>query len=86
MDRRAPERFVDVDVPHPGKRSLVEQRGLDRRAPSLESLSEAASRERPSEWLRPDPRHEVGLELLVVNDEPCAEASNVAVNDVRSVV
>src|ERR1700724_3606416 len=45
MDARAPERLVDVDVPHSGEGALVEQRGLDRRAPAGETLSQSCGRE-----------------------------------------
>ena len=86
MDARAPERLVDVDVPEAGERALVEERGLDRRAPLGEALAEPRSGEERVERLLADARREVRLELARLEDEPRAEAADVAVRNVRSVV
>ena len=42
-----PERLVDVDVPEARHRALVEERGLERRPPPVETLAEPRGRERP---------------------------------------
>ena len=84
--RRAPERLVDVDVPEAGERALVEERGLDRRATLREPLAETRRREERVERLLADARREIRLELARLEHEPGAEAPDVAVRDVRSVV
>jgi hypothetical protein len=86
MNAGTPERFVRVDVPHPGEQALVEQRSLDRRAPLLQSLREPARRESSSEQLAADPRREIRLELVRLDEEPRAEPAYVAIDDIRSVV
>ena len=83
MDARAPERLVDVDVPQAGERALVEQRGLDRRAPLREPLAEPRRGEERVERLVAEPRREVRLELARLEQQPRAEAAHVAVGDVR---
>src|SRR2546425_2410042 len=45
VDTRAPERLVDIDVPEACDRSLVDQCGLDRRAPAREPLRQPSRRE-----------------------------------------
>jgi hypothetical protein len=86
VDLRAPERLVGVDVPDPGDRALVEDRGLDRRAPGLELLGEVLRLVRGVEWLATDARVEVGVHVGRFEQEPGAEAADVAIGDVRSVV
>ena len=82
MDLRAPERLVDVDVPEPANGALVEQRSLDRRAPSLERSASARGREAASQWLRAELGVEVRLDLARLEEQPRAEAAHVAVGDV----
>src|SRR5207248_5346917 len=53
IDARVPQRLVRVDVPEAGDRALVEDRRLDRRAPSREAAGEEGRREPPAERLRP---------------------------------
>jgi hypothetical protein len=60
---RAPERLVDVDVPHPGKRPLVEERSLERGAAARQALPELGGREERVERLVADPGVEIGLRL-----------------------
>ena len=86
VDARAPQRLVDVDVPEAGERALVEERGLDRRAPLREPLAEPCRREERIERLLADARREVRRELARLEQEPGAEAADVAVGDVRAVV
>jgi len=86
MDLRPPERFVDVDVPEPRHRALVEQRRFDRCAPALESLREPARREGALEWLETLPLFEVRRQLGFLDQLPGAEAADVAICDVRPVV
>jgi hypothetical protein len=86
MDTRTPQRFVRIDVPHAGERPLIEQRRLDRRTSLVQSLGEATCSERTRERLAPDPSCEVRLELTRLDHEPRAEASHVAVRNIRSVV
>jgi len=63
VDLRPPESLVHVNVPEPGDGSLIEQRGLDRRAPACELGGEAAGREAAIERLDSEPFLEVRLEL-----------------------
>jgi len=86
VDLRAPERLVDVDVPEPRDCALVEERGLDGCASPFELSAETASGERAVEWLRPQALLEVGLQLADLEQLPRAEAPNVSIRDVRSVV
>ena len=86
MDLRPPEGFVDVDVPEPRHRSLVEQRSLDRCAAAFESLCEPPRRERTAERLDPEALFEIRLELACFQQLPGAEAADVAISDGRSVV
>ena len=81
-----PERLVDVDVPEPGERALVEQRRLERRAAAREPLAEARAVKAAHERLRAQTRAEVRLELAGLEQQPGAEAAHVAVADVRPVV
>jgi hypothetical protein len=60
---RPPQRFVDIDVPEPCDRSLIEERNLDRRAAAFEPLGELADRERTAERLDAEPLLEVRLQL-----------------------
>ena len=60
---RTPERFVGVDVPEPGHDPLIEEDGLERRAPAGELLDQPARGEPRPEWLRAVLRREVRLEL-----------------------
>jgi hypothetical protein len=85
MDARAPEGFVGVDVPDAGEAALVEDRRLHGRAPAGEGLGEASCRERRSQRLAAKAGVEVRLDLVRLGQEPCAEAADVAVDNVRSV-
>jgi hypothetical protein len=86
VDLRPPQRFVDVDVSQPGDRSLIKERGLDRCAATLELLRESSRRERSLERLDPESLFEVRPELARLEQLPRAEAADVAIRDVRSVV
>ena len=46
MEPRAPERLVDVDVPEPRNRPLIEKRRLERGLAPLEASTERPGRER----------------------------------------
>src|SRR3954470_13532078 len=82
VDPRTPERLVDVDVPHAGKRPLVEEGRLDRRTPPRELRAEPRSREQGMERLLPDLLVEIGLELARLEQQPRAEAADVAIRDI----
>ena len=86
MDLRAPQRFVDVDVPEPCHRSLVEERSLDRCAAAFELPTEPSRRERSLERLDPESVIEVRLELAGLEQLPGAKSADVALCDIRSVV
>ena len=86
MDPRAPQRLVDVDVPEPCHGSLVEQRCLDRGTTPLQALREPARVEAALEWFDPHLSRQVRLELARLEQEPRAEAPDVAIRNVRSVV
>ena len=86
MDARAPERFVGVDVPDAGDGALVEDRRLDRRPPLAQPLAEVLRAVGLVERLASDARVDVGVHLGRLEQEPRAEAPDVAVGDVRSVV
>ena len=60
---------------------------LTGRLPASRAAARAPSRVNAAlERLRADPRVEVGLELARLEQEPRAEAPDVAIGDVRSVV
>jgi len=86
IEPRAPQRLVDVDVPHPRKRALVEQRSLERGAATSQALAEPGGCEERVERLVADPRTEVGLRLFWLEEQPGTEAPNVPVRNIRSVV
>ena len=87
MDPGTPQRFVRVDVSYPGRRSLVEQSGLHGGPSAREGIFQGARGERPLERLAPEaPRGEIPIEITGLEELPRAEAANVAVGDVRSVV
>jgi hypothetical protein len=86
VDLRPPQRFVDVDVPEPGHRSLIEERSLDRCAPAFELLTKPSRRERSLERLDPESLFEVGLELTGLEQLPGTEPAHVAVRNIRTVV
>ncbi len=86
MDPRPPERLVGVDVPDARDRALIEDRRLDRRAPARELSREVLGLVGRRERLPPDPRVDVGVHFGRLEQEPRAEAADVAVGDVRSVV
>ena len=86
MDPCAPESFVDVDVAHSGKGALVQERGLHRSAAARETCAQLGRREAIGQRLRAKARVEVGIELVRLQHEPGAEASDVAIRNVRSVV
>ena len=73
MELRVPERLVDVDVPEPGERPLVEQRRLQRGAPPLQPLAQALRREGRDERLVADPGVEELLELARLEQQPRPE-------------
>jgi hypothetical protein len=86
VDLRAPQCFVDVDVPEPGHRSLIEERGLDRGAAAFGLPTEPSRRERSLERLDPESVIEVRLEFAGLEQLPGAEAAHVAVRNIRTVV
>jgi len=86
MDAGAPERFVDVDVPQACDRPLVEQRSLHRRTPAGEPLAESPGREGSLERLTAEPLRKVRAELVGLEQEPRAEAADVTIRNIRSVV
>ena len=86
MDCRAPESLVDIDVAEPCDRPLVEQRRLHGSATALQPLRQPAGREAALQRLDPELLREVRLELARLEQEPRAEASDIAVGDVRPVV
>ena len=86
MDPRPPERLVGVDVPDAGEAALVEDCRLDGRTATGERLRKAFRGEAPFEWLASDTGGQVGVELLRLDEKPRAEAADVSVRDVRSVV
>jgi hypothetical protein len=86
VNLRPPQRFVDVDVPEPGHRSLIEERSLDRCAPAFELLSKPSRRERSLERLDPESVIEVRLELPGLEQLPGAKSADVAIREIRSVV
>ncbi len=83
---RAPQRLVDVDVPHPGECALVEKRRLERRPPTGQALSQSRCREERVERLVADACVEIRLRLLRLEKEPGAEAADVSIGEVRSIV
>src|SRR4051794_5741296 len=86
MELRAPERFVDVDVPEPGHCPLVEQRCLERSAPSMQPFREPLRREGPPERLLSEAALQIVICLFGLEELPGAEPAHVAVGDVGSVV
>jgi hypothetical protein len=86
VDLCSPQRFVDVDVPEPRHRSLIEERSLDRRAAAFELPTEPSCCERPLERLDPESLFEVRLELAGLEQLPGAEPAYVAVRNIRIVV
>jgi hypothetical protein len=86
MELRPPEGFVDIDVSEPGDGALIEERRLDRRAATLDPLSEPARREDPLERFDAESLFEIVVELAGLEQLPRAEPANVAIRDVRSVV
>jgi hypothetical protein len=86
IEPRSPERLVDVDVPHPRNRPLIEERRLERRAAAGETLAQPGGREQRVERLVAHAAGEVRLRLPGLEQEPRAEAPHVAVGDVRAVV
>ena len=78
---RAPERLVGVDVADARDRALVEQRRLHRRSPVREALREVPWLVRLAERLAADAGVDVRLDLVGLEQEPCAEAPDVAVGD-----
>ena len=85
VEHALPQRLVDVDVPEARDRSLVEQRRLERGAPSVQPPSEPGRRER-AERLRPEPGGEIGGQLALLEQLPGAEAPDIAIGDVRAIV
>jgi hypothetical protein len=86
VDLRPPQRFIDVDVPKTGDRSLIEERGLDRRAAAIELLRKSSRRERSLERLDSKSLFEVLVELAGLEQLPRPEPADIAVRDVRFVV
>src|SRR5207245_9482026 len=65
---------------------LVEQRRFHGSPPPCQALRQSPGREAALQGLDAHPVREVRLELAGLEQEPRAEAPNVAVGDVRSVV
>ncbi len=86
VDAGTPERLVGIDVPDAGERSLVEDRRLDRSLPGREPLTQHLRGEAGLQRLWADTRIEVGVELAGLEQQPRAEAADITVGDVRSVV
>jgi len=86
VELRPPQRLVDIDVPEPRDRPLIEERGLDRCAAAFEPLPEPARCERALERLHAEPLFEVRVELAGFEQLPRAESADVAIRDVRTVV
>src|SRR6266516_662258 len=86
MQARPPQCLVCVDVPDAGEQPLVEQERLQRRPPPRQPVRERPRVERAPERLCPDARCQVMLELTRLEQEPCAETTDVAIGDVRAVV
>jgi len=86
MELRAPECFVDVDVPEPGDRSLIEKRSLDRRAATLEPLTKASRGERSLERFDAQSLVEVVVKLAALEQLPRTEPANISIGNTRSVV
>ncbi len=81
-----PERLVGVDVPEPRDRALVEDRRFHRGLPPGEPACQKGGREPSPERLRTVLDREVPLGCLVIEQQPRAEAPDVAVRDPRSIV
>ena len=86
MEARPPERFVRVDVPDAREDALVEHDGLQRRLAARQAVGQRAGGEAAAERLLADPLREVRLELAGLEEQPRAEAPDVSIGDVRSVV
>jgi hypothetical protein len=86
VEPRPPQRLVDVDIPHPRERALVEESRFQRRTTTFEAFAEAGSREESVERLVPHPCCEVRLRLSRLEQKPGAEAPHIAVRDIRAVV
>jgi len=85
VESRTPQRLVHVDVPHSREDALVEERRLERCATAREPLSESCRCEERVERLVADAGGEVRLCLAGLEQQPRAEAPDVAVRNVRSV-
>src|SRR5262249_11363460 len=81
-----PERLVRVDVPHPGKRALVEQGRLDWAAATPQTFGQPSRREGALERLAPEPRPQVVVELAGPREQPRSEVPDISICNVRSVV
>ena len=86
VQARPPERLVGVDVPDAGEPPLIEQRRLERSPATVERLGEPPAREGAHQRFPADPLVEVERHVLLVQEQPRAEAAHVSVHDVRSVV
>jgi hypothetical protein len=86
VEPRPPERLVRVDVSHPRQGALVEEGGLERCAAGCEPLAEASGREERVQRLVADAFVEIRLCLAGFEQEPRAEAPDIPVSNVRSVV
>ena len=86
MDLRPPQRLVRIDVPHARKDALVEQDGFDRRPSPGEERLDRLCGEPAVEQFFPHSGREIRLELSRLQQQPGAEAADVTVGDVRSVV
>jgi hypothetical protein len=86
MDSRAPEGLVHVDVAHSGKRALIEKRGLYGCAAAGEPGAQLCRSELVRERLRAEALVQVGIELARLEEQPRAEAPDIPICDVRSVV
>jgi hypothetical protein len=86
VDSRTPQRLVGVDVPDARDRALVEQRRLHRRAAMRERGGEVACPVARRERLPAEAGVDVRVDLVGLEEEPGAEAADVAIGDLRSVV
>ena len=86
MQVGAKQRLVGVDVADPGDPRLVEQERLQGRAAVGRDLEQPLRRQLAAERLDPEPRSEVGVELVAAEHDRVAEAPRVGEPQLRAVV
>ena len=86
MHLGAPERLVGVDVPDARERALVEKHRFHGSAPAGEAFTQVPGTEVRPERLRPDPFVDVRIDLARLEEQPGAEAPDIRVDEIRSVV